>query len=108
MANARVWFVYMIRCADGTLYTGSTTDLARRFAEHASGRGARYTASRRPLRLVWAERRPDRSQAQRREAEMKNLSREAKLKNIRNTPCLSLARFVKEPYPCARFAKQIK
>lgn len=72
-------FVYMVRCADGSLYTGWTTDLARRVAAHNAGRGAKYTRSRRPVRLVWAEPQPHRSAALRREAAVKALPRAAKL-----------------------------
>ncbi len=50
-----MYYVYMVRCADQTLYTGWTNDLARRLAAHNSGRGAKYTRSRRPVQLVYAE-----------------------------------------------------
>jgi len=93
----------MLQCADGTIYTGSTTDLKRRFAEHSNGTGARYTASRRPLKLIWAERRSDRSTAQIREAEIKRLSRKLKLATIRETERVTLERFLMEDYTCARF-----
>ena len=72
------WFVYVARCADGTLYTGITTDLARRVAEHNRGRGAKYTAARRPVALAWAEPAADRSAASRRERQIKALPRAAK------------------------------
>lgn len=73
------WWVYMVECADGTLYTGVTTDVARRVEEHNQGKaGARYTRARRPVSLVYTEPVPDRSQAQRREAELKALSRDEK------------------------------
>lgn len=77
------WFVYILRCRDGTLYTGITTDVARRLAEHRAGAGARYTRSRRPLRLAWREPQPDRAAAARREAQIKRLPRAAKLALIR-------------------------
>jgi putative endonuclease len=74
------WFVYVLRCADGTLYTGVTTDVARRVEEHnASTKGAKYTRVRRPVALAHAELFPDRSQACAREAAIKKLSREEKL-----------------------------
>ena len=76
--RARSWVVYVLRCADGTLYTGVTNDLARRLARHRAGRASRYTRGRLPVELVWRERRPDRSAAQRREAEIKGLTRAAK------------------------------
>lgn len=72
-------FVYMVECADGTLYTGWTNRLEQRLAAHNSGRGAKYTRSRRPVRLVWSETQPDCSSALRREAAVKRLSRQEKL-----------------------------
>lgn len=76
------WFVYMLECRDGSLYTGATVDLERRLATHLRGKGAAYTRSRLPLRLVWSEAVADRSAALRREAALKRLSRGAKLKLI--------------------------
>ena len=76
------WYVYMLRCGDGSLYTGSTTDVERRLREHQGGTGARYTRSRPPVTLAYAEEAPDRSAAQRREAAIKKLSRVQKLKLI--------------------------
>lgn len=74
------WFVYILGCADGTLYTGITTDLVRRVAEHNGERngGARYTRARRPVVLMWSEQLPDRASASRREAAIKRLPREDK------------------------------
>ena len=74
------WWVYMLHCADGSLYTGITTDLSRRLAEHNGERagGARYTRCRRPVTLVWQESARDRSSALRREAELKRLPRRRK------------------------------
>ncbi len=70
------WFVYIIEASDGSLYTGITTDLERRFSEHLQGRqGARYFAGRKPLAVVYHEQGHDRSSASRREAEIKKLSR---------------------------------
>ena len=74
-----VWFLYALCCADGTLYAGVTTDLARRVAEHNAGRGARYTAGRRPVRIIAAWRFPDRGAAQRAEARFRRLPRARKL-----------------------------
>ncbi|MBE6964303.1 MAG: GIY-YIG nuclease family protein [Ruminococcaceae bacterium] len=73
------WFVYMLRCGDGSLYTGYTDDVLRRLAVHQSGKGGRYTRSHLPLELVYQEELPDKSTALRREAAIKKLSREAKL-----------------------------
>jgi len=76
--EADTWQVYLLRCADGTLYTGITTDLARRLAEHNAGRGARYTRSRLPAELVYVEPAPDRSAAQRREYAIRRMPAAAK------------------------------
>ena len=76
------WYVYMLRCGDGSLYTGSTTDVERRLREHQGGTGARYTRSHPPVTLAYAEEAPDRSAAQRREAAIKKLPRAQKLKLI--------------------------
>jgi putative endonuclease len=75
------WSVYLLRCADGTLYAGVTTDLQRRLREHNAGgaRSARYTRSRRPVQLIHAESAASRAEACRREAAIKKLPREAKL-----------------------------
>jgi putative endonuclease len=74
-----MWCVYLLRCADGTLYTGITNDLPRRLTAHARGRGARYTRGRRPLALVHSEPASTRSAALRREYELKRLRRREKL-----------------------------
>jgi putative endonuclease len=71
-------FVYIVRCADGTLYTGWTTDVERRVTQHNAGRGARYTRMRRPVVLVYREEVPDFSTAMRREVAIKRLDRERK------------------------------
>ncbi len=77
------WTVYLLRCSDGSLYTGITNDLARRLAAHRAGAGAAYTRSRRPLALVYRERCSGRSAALRREAAIKRLDRAAKLRLVR-------------------------
>lgn len=68
-------FTYILECADETLYTGWTEDLARRVRAHNAGRGARYTRGRRPVRLAYWEYQPSRGTAQRREAALRRLSR---------------------------------
>jgi len=84
VAAAGVWQVYMVACADGTLYTGITTDLARRLDEHNRGKGgARYTRGRRPVRLVYRETASGRAEAARREYQIKQLPPAAKLALIR-------------------------
>ena len=78
------WYVYMLRCRDGTLYTGSTNDLERRLAAHNAGKGAKYTRGRRPVTLVYWESCPDRSSALRREYAVKQMSRSQKLELVRS------------------------
>ena len=73
------WTVYILRCADGTLYTGITNDLERRLAEHESGQGAKYTKGRGPLKLMYQEICQGRGLASKREMEIKSLDRKAKL-----------------------------
>ena len=73
------YWVYILRCGDDTLYTGSTDDPDRRLAVHRSGRGAKYTRGRGPLSLVYREQCPDKSAALRRERAIKRLSRREKL-----------------------------
>jgi predicted GIY-YIG superfamily endonuclease len=77
------WYVYILRCSDGTLYTGVTTDVQRRCRQHNAGTASRYTRSRRPTRLVYQEEQPDRSTALKREAAIKALSRKQKEALIR-------------------------
>ena len=78
MAN---WFVYLLRCADDTLYTGVATDVARRLQQHNGdlAGGARYTRGRRPARLLWQDTCDSRSDALKREAMIKKLTRTQKL-----------------------------
>ena len=78
----RVPFVYLLRCADGSLYCGWTTDVARRLDEHSSGAGSRYTRSRRPVQLAAVIAAADRSAALREEARIKRLPRSAKLQLV--------------------------
>ena len=79
------WFIYIVECADKTLYTGITTDLERRINEHNhSSKGAKYTRSRRPVRMVYFEAVENRSLASKREYGIKKLSRKEKLILIRN------------------------
>jgi putative endonuclease len=83
MADA---WVYMLRCADGSLYTGWSTDVQRRLERHRSGKASRYTASRLPVELALELAMPDRSAARREEARIKALDRAAKLALIAGTP----------------------
>ena len=79
------WVVYMLRCADDTLYSGCSNHLARRLRQHAAGR-VKYTRSRRPIALAYCEPALDRSAALRREAALKRLTRQQKLQLVTQTP----------------------
>jgi putative endonuclease len=76
------WYVYILRCRDGSLYTGIATDVQARLAAHQSGKGAKYTRGRGPLELVYTEECKDHSAALKREVAIKRLSRNEKLKLI--------------------------
>jgi len=79
MSTSNNWFVYILSCADNSLYTGITTDLERRVLEHNdSKKGAKYTRARRPVKLVYSEPAIDRSTATRREAALKSLTSDKK------------------------------
>ncbi len=76
------FFCYILECADGTFYTGWTTDPARREKQHNAGTGARYTRAHRPVKMVYIEEQPDKITALKRELAIKHLSREQKKKLI--------------------------
>lgn len=76
------WKLYILRCRDGSLYTGITTDVQKRLTAHNCGKGAQYTRSRRPVELVYQETCKDHSEALRREIQVKALNREEKEKII--------------------------
>jgi len=78
----KTWKLYILRCRDGSLYTGITTDVRQRLDAHNSGKGAKYTRSRKPVELVYQEACADHSHALRRELEIKAMKREQKLKLI--------------------------
>lgn len=78
------WYLYILRCRDGSLYTGITTDVKKRLEAHRSGRGAKYTRGRAPLELVYREQCGDHSAALKRELEIKALSRDEKLRLVQN------------------------
>ena len=80
----QTWKLYIIRCGDGTLYTGITVDVEHRFAMHQSGKGAKYTRGRGPLELVYMEECGTHTEALRREIAVKRLSRLEKMKLIEN------------------------
>jgi len=73
------WIVYILECADQTLYTGITNDLDRRIQEHTNGKGAKYTRGRAPIKLLYSELHSSRSQASKREIKIKSLDRATKL-----------------------------
>ena len=76
------WYLYILRCGDGSLYTGITTDVESRLAQHRSGKGAKYTRGRGPLEVVYTEECEDHSAALKRELAVKALPREEKEKLI--------------------------
>lgn len=83
--NGDTWYVYMVCCSDGTLYTGMTNDLHKRIETHNSGKGgARYTKSRRPVKLVYAEKAASKSAAARLELRIKKLPRSMKIRLIQD------------------------
>ncbi len=82
MEAAEKCYTYMVRCSDGTLYTGWTNNLEKRMEAHNSGRVAKYTKSRRPVELVYFEEFTEKSDAMSREARLKQLGRAEKLKLI--------------------------
>jgi len=78
-----IWYVYMVRCNDGTLYTGITNDLEKRIEAHNSGKdGARYTRSRRPVKLVYSEEAGSKSNAAKLEYKIKKMTRAKKMEMI--------------------------
>lgn len=77
-----MYYVYILQCQDGTLYTGITTDIQKRLATHNSGKGAKYTRSRLPVTLLYQEPQPDKSAALKRELAIKKLTRAQKLRLI--------------------------
>ncbi len=79
-----MYFLYVLKCSDSSLYTGITTDISRRFIEHKNGMGGNYTRSHGASEIVYTEKYKDRSAAQVREAEIKKLSREKKLQLIQS------------------------
>lgn len=74
-----MYFVYLLECKNKSIYTGITTDVARRFSEHKNGIGGHYTRSQKPVRVVYTEEYPDRSSALKREAHIKGWTRQKKL-----------------------------
>ena len=78
----KTWYLYILECGDGTLYTGITDDVGRRLAQHSAGKGAKYTRGRGPLKLVYQETCGTHSDASKREYEVHRMSRQEKLNLI--------------------------
>jgi putative endonuclease len=87
-----MYFVYILKCKDGSLYTGITTDLARRLEEHKSGTGAKYTRGKKAGRIVYSEKKKNRSTASKREAEIKSWPRAEKLKLVKSPKTSRMSR----------------
>lgn len=96
LADDETWFVYVLRCGDGSLYTGVAKDVAARLAQHASGKGARYTRGRGPLELVARGRCRGRGEALRVELAFKALTREDKLRVLGSGGLMRFVRSVRE------------
>jgi len=93
-----VYHVYILKCADKSLYTGITTDLKRRFAEHKEGKGGHYTRAKRAVKIVHTEEHPSRSVALKREAEIKKWTRQKKLELIERGTVLPLRKSKMRPH----------
>ncbi len=85
LTTSSQWFLYILECCDGSLYTGTTNDITQRVKKHNLGIGAKYTRSHRPVKLVYSEVFENRSQACQRESEIKKLSRSEKFLLIKQT-----------------------
>lgn len=77
-----MWFVYILKCSDGSFYTGATNNLEKRFLEHKIGKGGRYTRSHKVIRIIYSEKFSLKSEALKKEAEIKSWNRLAKIKNL--------------------------
>ncbi|OGC96223.1 hypothetical protein A3H89_03010 [Candidatus Amesbacteria bacterium RIFCSPLOWO2_02_FULL_48_11] len=78
-----MYFVYILLCFDSSLYTGSSTDPQQRFINHKNGKGGAYTRSRKPIKIIYLEKLPDKSSALRREAQIKSWSRKKKITTLK-------------------------
>ena len=92
--QSKRWFVYLLKCGDGTLYCGITNDLEKRIAAHNCGKGARYTRTRGPVLVVWTRRCNSRSKALQIEYATKQLSKAQKLKMIAGVTNLTVRRTI--------------
>ena len=75
-----MWYVYVLKCSDGSFYTGATSDLKKRFIDHKRGKGGRYTRSHKPIKIVYSERLSSKSQALKKELEIKSWSKQKKIR----------------------------
>lgn len=80
-----MYFVYILKCKDKSLYTGITTDVERRFMEHKAGKGGHYTRAKKVVKVVYREKHRDRSTASKREAEIKSWDREKKMQLVKGS-----------------------
>lgn len=83
--NIYVYYLYIVKCKDGTLYTGWTKDIPKRIRQHNAGTGAKYTRGRGPIRLMYSEKFTTKGEAMRREYEVKRMSRTVKLQLVHKT-----------------------
>lgn len=81
----KMWFVYILLCSDNSLYTGTTNNLEKRFLEHKNGKGGRYTRSHLPVKIIYSEKFSAKSEALKREIEIKNWTRKKKIRNLKIT-----------------------
>lgn len=75
-----MWFVYILLCKDGSLYTGYSDDIKKRFLHHVNGKGGRYTRSHKPIKLIYSEQLPTKSEALKREKQIKSWRRKVKIR----------------------------
>ena len=78
-----MWFIYILLCEDGSLYTGYTDDLGRRFLEHKNGKGGRYTSSHKPIKIIYLEKFKTKQEALKRENQIKGWTREKKIRILK-------------------------
>ncbi len=82
----KLFYVYILKCKDNSLYTGYTDSLEKRLKKHNDGKASKYTRSRLPVQMVYSEEHPDKSSAMKREIQIKSLSREDKIKLVEEAP----------------------
>lgn len=78
-----MWFIYILLCEDGSLYTGCSNNIEQRFSDHKNGKGGRYTRSHKPIKIIYQEKSPTHSEALKRESEIKSWNREKKIKILK-------------------------